>query len=148
MNKPGNSLRLTFRHETRPDVFLGRVWVTFWVAALLWSAISCFKEGSLEPAYLIPMPAGTWHNTDPSGNLYVETWATILVNSMQAGFGLWGAVLIFSGVYRAVTTHKSFISCFSLGGAFLGFTYFLPIWAPSLLKIVVERYPFLGPSVQ
>ena len=145
MTKQDNSLRLTFRHETRPDVYLGRVWLTFWIALPVWAAVFSYKQGGLDPAYLIPFPVGTWHPSDPAGGLYVETWASILVDALQAGFGLWGAILIFSGVYRAVTTRKAFISCFSLGGAFMGFTYFLPTWAPMLLKMIVDHYPFLVP---
>lgn len=139
-----SDLRLTFRHEVRPDVFLGRAWATFWVALLVWSAIFCWRNGSVDPSFLLPMPAGTWHARDPAGALYIETWATILVFSLQAGFGVWGAVLIAAGFYRLVTTKKAFASCFSLGGALLGFTWFLPSWGPPLLKMIVERYPSLA----
>ncbi len=128
----------------RPDVFIGRAWLTFWVALIVWSGITVFRNGQVQAAYLVPMPLGTWQVHDPAGGLYVETWATILVDSLQAGFGLWGVILLITGVWRAITTHKAFISCFSLGGAFLGFTYFLPSWAPVLLKLVVEHYPVLA----
>ena len=143
MNRPGSSLRLTFRHEVRPDVYIGWAWATFWVAVLVWAGVFSYKDGVFDLSCIVPVPLGTWHSHDPAGGLYIETWATILVDSMQAGFGIWGVVLILSGLYRAVTTQKAFISCFSLGGAFLGFAWFLPSWARPLLKMVADHYPFL-----
>ncbi len=143
MSKPDRSLRLTFRHEVRPDVYIERAWLTALIVAVVWAALTVYKNGQVQMEYLLPLPFGTWHTCDPVGALYVESWTTILVNSLQAGFGIWGVVLMISGLHRAVTTQKAFLFCFSLGGAFLGFTWLLPSGALSLLKILVEQYPIL-----
>lgn len=143
MSKPGSSLRTTFSYEVHPDVYIGRAWATCWLAALVLAALAAYKNGVLDAAYLVPLPFGTWQTHDPGGGLFIETWATIAVNALQFGFGIWGAVLIFTGVYRAATTRKAFMFCLTLGAAFLAFTYFLPIWTPPALKFATDQYPFL-----
>lgn len=141
MDKSSGSLRSAFRYEVRLDDYLGRAWATAILAALILAAIACLKNGQLDPKYLAP-PDG-WQAKDPAGNLYMETWANILVNAMQAGFSLWGAVLVFLGIFRGLTAHKFVLGCFTLGGAFIGFAYFLPSSAQILLKMLIERYPVL-----
>ena len=146
MPKAPESLRSAFRHEVRPDDYLGRVWATATIVALILAAMASWKHGQFDTTGVLPsglIPDGRWTAHDPAGGLYVETWATILVNSMQAGFGLWGAVLIVIGFFRIFTAHKYVFACFSLGAAFIGFAFVLPSMTQALLKIAVEHYPLL-----
>jgi len=139
--KSTGSLRHTFQHGVRPDDYLGRAWLTTIVAAIGFAAYTAYRGGQFDLS--VVMPAGGWHPRDPYGTLYVETWATILVDGLQAGFGLWGAVLIFLGVYKLVSVPKFLFTYFSLGGAFVAFAFFLPSWTVPLLKLACQHYPFL-----
>lgn len=135
-------LRMAFRHEVRFDDYMLRVWVTSVLAGAVVAYLVASRGGQFDLNIILPS-GGVWHARDPQGALYIETWGTILVNAMQVGFGLWGAVLIFLGSYRAFTAHKFVFGCFSLGIAFVGFALVLPSWTQILLNMIVERCPML-----
>ena len=134
-------LKMAFRNEVRFDDYLNRVWITSALASLLFAYLAGTRSGAFELSNLIP--SGAWQGHDPTGVLYMETWSTILVDALQAGFGLWGAVLIFLGVFRACTAHKFVFGCFSIGIAFIGFVLVLPSWTQTLLGMIIERCPIL-----
>lgn len=140
-SKVTEGLRLAFKHEVRLDDYLLKVWVTSILAGLVFAYLAGTRSGAFNLANLMPM--GGWQGHDPSGVLYMETWSTVLVDAMQAGFGLWGGILIFLGVYRAASSHQFVFGCFSLGIAFIGFVLVLPGWTQTLLGMIIERCPFL-----
>jgi len=140
--KATESLRAAFKHEVRPADYLLRVWATSIIAAGYFAYSAATSHGQFDFAFLFPT-TGTWQGHDPSGALYMETWGTVLVNSLQAGFALWGAALIFLGLYRVFTSHKYVFACFYLGIAFLGFTLVLPNWTQILLGMLIEKCPVL-----
>lgn len=140
--KAAGALKDAFKHEVRPQDYLLNVWLTAIVAAVPFSYFAANGSGNFELSMLIPL-GGIWQGHDPAGGLYLETWGSILVNSLQAGFGLWGAVLIFLGVFRVFTSHKYVFACFYLGIAFLGFALVLPNWTQILLGMLIEKCPIL-----
>ncbi|MBX9690453.1 MAG: hypothetical protein K2X27_27305 [Candidatus Obscuribacterales bacterium] len=140
-NKATVSLKQAFKHELRPSEYLFRVWLTSILSGAYFAYSSASVSGQFDAKLLIPF--GGWHAHNPSGGLYMETWGTILVDSLQAGFGLWGAVLIFLGLYRVFSAHKYVFACFYLGIAFLGFVLVLPNWTQILLGMLVEKCPLL-----
>ncbi len=141
-SKSTETLRQAFRHEIHPQEYLLRVWITAIVAGGIFAYFTASKNGTFELSLLIP-PGGVWKGHDPSGGLYMETWGTLLVNGLQAGFGLWGGILIFLGVFRACTAHKFVFACFYLGIAFIGFALMLPNWTQILLNMLIEKCPAL-----
>ncbi len=140
--KATESLKLAFKHEVRPQDYLLRVWVTAIVAAGFFAYGFASRQGHFDAALLLPLD-GSWHSFDPAGGLYLETWGSILANSLQAGFIVWGGVLLFLGVWRAFNKHKYVFACFSIGISFVGFAMVLPSWTEILLKMLIEKCPFL-----
>ncbi len=141
-SKNADTLKQAFRHEVHPQEYLFRVWVTSIIAAGLFAYLVASKGGHFDLSLVLPMGA-SWSGHDPSGGLYMETWGNILVNSLQVGFGFWGSVLIFLGVFRACTAHKFVFACFYLGIAFIGFTLMMPSWTQILLNMLIEKCPAL-----
>lgn len=139
--KSPESLRAAFKHEVRPEEYLFRVWLTALIVGVYFAYTTATQNSQFQLAILIPFDG--WHAHDPTGALYIETWGNILVNSLQFGFGIWGAVLIFLGCYRAFTSHKYVFACFYLGIAFLGFVLVLPNWTEVLLRMLAEKCPVL-----
>ncbi len=143
MKKSPDSLKSAFRHEVRPDVYLGRVSTTAMLAVIALAAVYSFHDGQFDTKFVIP-PGGDFKPRDPAGGLYVKTWMDIAADSLQAGFGLWGVVLVLMGLYKALFARRFVLTAFTLGGAFLGMTYFIPFWTPPLLKWLMEKYPILA----
>lgn len=137
-----DSLKMAFRDEVRPNDFMGRVWLTAIVVWLALSGMAICPDGSrVVIGNVVPM--GDWHPLNPSGQLYVEVWSTILVNANQIAFGLWGGVLLLMGVKRLVTGNKYVFGCFFLGIAFIGIACALPSCVQAILQIVVQKFPAL-----
>lgn len=134
-------LRMAFRHEIRFDDYLMRVWVTALIVGCSMSIIGTLRNGQIDFSLLLPFNG--WHARNNDGVLYVELWANILGNSLQAGFALWGSVLLFLGSYRAFTAHKFVFGCFSLSIAFIGFAMAVPSWLQQLLILIVDKCPYL-----
>jgi len=143
MTKSSGSLKSSFRHEVRPDLYLGRVSTTVLLAVIALAAVYCFHNGQFDTKFVIP-PAGEFKARDPAGGLYVDTWMAIAADAVQVGFGLWGGILVLMGLYKILFARRFVLTAFTLGGAFLGMTYFLPFWTPSLLKWLIEKYPILA----
>ncbi len=141
-SEAAKSLRLAFKHEVRPEKYLFRVWITAIIAGGYFSYVAASKFGQYDLSLLIPL-TGRWQGHDPAGGLYMETWSTILVDSLQTGFAIWAAVLILLGVFRIFTSHKYVFACFYLGIAFFGFALGLPNWTQVLLNMLIERCPLL-----
>jgi hypothetical protein len=137
------SLKLAFKHEVAPKEYLFRVWVTAVIAGGYFAYAAAARSGHFDLSFLLPM-GGSWQAHDPGGVLYMETWSTILVDSLQTGFALWGGVLVFLGIFRIFTSHKYVFACFYLGIAFLGFMLVLPSWTQSLLNMLIEKCPVLA----
>lgn len=143
MTKASGSLKSAFRHEVRPEVYLGRVSTTALLAVIALAAVYCFHNGQFDTKFVIP-PAGEFKPRDPGGGLYVDTWMAIAADAAQVGFGLWGGILVLMGIYKLFSARRFVLTAFTLGGAFLGMTYFIPFWTPTLLKWLVEKYPMLA----
>jgi len=135
------ALKSAFKHEVRPQDYLLRVWITSILAGGYFAYNTATRTAAFDINLVIPL--GGWHGHDPSGGVYMETWASILVDSLQAGYALWGAALIFLGVYRIVTAHKYVFACFYLGIAFFGFVLVLPGWTQTLLNMLIDKCPLL-----
>jgi hypothetical protein len=141
------SLRQAFKDEIKLNDYLVYIWYTTVLVSLGLCArhmLHVAPSGSSEliVSFLFPTD-GSWHAQDPDGHLYVETWSTILINSMQVGFGGWGMILMAMGMKRLVSSHKYFFGCFSLGLTFCGFAWYLPIMSQPILQMLVDRMPFL-----
>jgi hypothetical protein len=141
-NEATRSLKLAFKHEVRPEDYLFKVWLTALAAAVYLIYATSTKSGNFDLSSIMPA-GGTWQSHDPAGGLYLETWSTILVNCLQAGFALWGAILLFLGLFRVFSNHKYVFACFYLGCAFLGFALVLPNWTQTLLNMLIEKCPLL-----
>lgn len=141
-SKANVALKSAFKHEVRPADYMFRVWATAIVAGGYFAYMAATKSGQFDISLLLPM-GGSWQSHDHTGGLYVETWSTIVVDGLQAGLALWASVLIFLGVYRAVTAHKYVFACFYLGCAFFGFAYVLPNWTQILMNMLIEKCPLL-----
>lgn len=140
--KSKEALKLAFRHEVRPEDYLLRVWGTSILASFYYSYMACTRNGNFDLSFILPLNA-KWSGHDPYGNLYLETWSTILVDSLQVGFVIWGSTLLITGIYRAFKKDKYIFACFYLGIAFIGFFMFLPSWTQSLLNMLIEKCPVL-----
>jgi hypothetical protein len=141
------SLRQAFKDEIKLNDYLVYIWYTAIVAAV----VLCFQTmlrssmpgtSEIVLANLFPTD-GSWHAYDAGGKLYVETWSTILVNSLQIAFAVWGTILFALGIKRLLSSHKYFFGCFSLGLTFCGFAWFLPMMSQPILQMLVDRLPFL-----
>ena len=143
MRKSEASLKSAFHHEVRPDVYLGRVSTTILLAVIVLGAVYCFHDGQFDTKFVIP-PAGEFKPRDPAGGLYADTWMAIFADAVQASFGLWGGILVLIGIYKILFARRFVLTAFTLGGAFLGMTYFVPYWTPTLLKWLLEKYPVLA----
>lgn len=141
-SESNKALKLAFKHEVHPQEYLLRVWLTAVLASGYFIYSTCTKSGPFDLSLLIPM-GGVWQGHDPTGALYVETWSNILVDSLQTGFALWGAVLLFLGIFRILTSHKYVFACFYLGIAFLGFVLVLPNWTQILMNMLIDKCPLL-----
>ncbi|CAM6002449.1 unnamed protein product [Sphagnum balticum] len=135
------ALKSAFKHEVRPQDYLLRVWITSILAGAYFAYVAATKNGSFDINTLVPL--GGWHGHDANGGLYMETWASILADSLQAGYALWGAALIFLGVFRIVTEHKYVFACFWLGIMFIGLVVALPGWIQILLNMLIDKCPIL-----
>lgn len=140
--KATESLKAAFKHEVRPADYLLKVWLTALLVGAYFGYLSASRQGSFQAELLFPLDF-TWHPRDPLGTLYMETWAGILVNGLQAGFVFWGSVLIFLGVFRAFNAHKYVFACFYLGIAFIGLSLVLPSWIETILRMLIEKCPAL-----
>lgn len=136
-----NSLKQAFRNEVRPDEFMARVTVTAVVAVLVLSGMAACPQGQFGLNNL--MPVGNWISRTPAGGLYLELWATILVNGYQFAFFLWGLVLFGMVIKRILTNNKYIFGCLFMSITFIGIALALPSCVQSLLQIVTERYPNL-----
>lgn len=137
-----SSLRQAFKNEVRPDEFMGKVTITAVVALLVLSGLAACPQGQFDLTNL--MPAGsTWISRTPAGGLYIELWATILVNAYQFAFFLWGIILFGMLIKRILTSNKYIFGCLFLAIMFVGIALALPSCVQSLLQIVIERYPNL-----
>ncbi|MBY0547783.1 MAG: hypothetical protein K2W95_10845 [Candidatus Obscuribacterales bacterium] len=135
------ALRQAFKNEVRPDEFMGKITVTAVVALLVLSGLATCPQGQFDLINL--MPTGNWISRTPAGGLYIELWATILVNAYQFAFFLWGIVLFGMLIKRILTSNKYIYGCLFLSIMFIGIALALPSCVQSLLQIVIERYPNL-----
>jgi hypothetical protein len=140
--KPATSLRTAFTYDVRPDEYAARVSSTTTVAAIVIIAIYGWSNGSFHPEVIAPLNG--WRSHDPSGALYIETWSSILSDAAQIGFGLWGGVLLLTGLWRLAREGKFAPIYFSLGVAFVGMAVILPSLFPILTQWLVSKYPGLG----
>lgn len=137
-----NSLKLAFRDEIRPDEFMGRVWLTATVIIITLSVMTVVPTGQQADINNL-LPMGNWHPRNPGGAAYIELWATILVNASQISFGIWGGILLLTGVKRLITSNKFVFGCLFLGMCFIGIAVALPSCVQPLLQIAVNQYPVL-----
>jgi hypothetical protein len=135
------TLRSAFQFEVRPDVYAGRIWSTAIIGGLVLIGIYCYKDGNFDLKMVAPMAQFSPRN--PEGVLYIERWQAILSDSLQIGFGLWGAELLGRALYRVAREFKFTPEAFSLGIAFLTFAYFAPALLQALVPLVTEHYPIL-----
>lgn len=136
------SLRQAFADEIKLADYLSYIWYTAIVAIIVISGLASYHNDAFVLSYLIPTD-GHWHARDISGNLYAETWSTIIVNALQLAFCSWGCVLFTLGLKRLFMAHKFFVGCLSTGLAFMTFGYFLPSMAQPILQMLADRMPFL-----
>ena len=142
MSRKPSALRTAFQFEVRPDVYAGRIWSTAIIVGLGLIAIYCFKDGNFDLKLVVPL--GKFVARNPEGVLYIERWQAILTDSLQIGFGLWGAELLLRAVYRVAREFKFTPEAFSLGIAFLTFAYFVPALLQALVPLVIQHYPVLN----
>lgn len=136
-----NSLKLAFRDEVRPNEFMARVTVTAILALLVLSGLEATSDGQFNIDNLLPV--GPWHSRTTRGSLYLEVWATILVNAYQFAFFFWGVVLFGMGIKRILTNNKYIFGCLFMATTFVGIALALPSCIQALLQIVITRYPNL-----
>lgn len=136
------ALRLAFKHEVHPKDYFLRVWITSLVACVFFAYGQATQSISFDSSALFP-PGGHWQSHDPTGRLYLQTWSTILINSLQTGFAVWGIVLLLLGIFRIFSSHKYVFACFYLGFAFMGFCIVLPGWTETLLNLLIDKCPVL-----
>lgn len=136
-----NSLKLAFRDEVRPAEYMASIWLTATVLALVLVGIILFPNGQLSVDSLLPL--GDWHARNGQGRLYLEIWATILVNANQAAFAIWGLVAVGMAVKRLLTRNKYLFGCFFLAISFIGISLALPSCVQSILEIIVQKFPQL-----
>lgn len=139
--KAKEALKLAFKHEVRPEEYLLRVWASSVIVGIYFCYVAATRNGNFDMALLIPF--GGWHSHDPSGGVYVETWANIIAFSLQGAFIFWGSILFFLGSYRAFKKDKYVFACFYLASAFIGFALVLPNWTQTLFNMLVEKCPAL-----
>lgn len=137
-----NSLKLAFRDEVKPDDYLTRVWATAFLVGGIECFLAMYKNGQIDVTNLVPMGGG-WHSRDAYGNLYLETWSSIAVSALQIGFTLWAVILVFMGIRRLFSSNKYVFACFSMGIGFGMLAAFLPSIVTPLLKMLVEKMPYL-----
>ena len=136
------SLRQAFKDEIKLNDYLCLVWYTTIVAVVALCTLKVWHAGDWSLAYLAPLD-GHWHSRDIAGNFYVESWATILINAIQFGLGLWGFILLAQALKRILTLNRFFFGCLSVGLTFCGFAYYLPGMTQPLIQMLVDRMPFL-----
>lgn len=141
-SKPAGTLRNSFTYEFRPDEYAAKISSTMTVAAIVIAGLYGFNNGAFHPELLAPLNG--WHAHDPSGALYVDTWSAILADAAQVAFGLWGGVLVLTGLWRIAREGKFAPVYFSMGVAFIGMAVILPSVFPIVVKWLISKYPALG----
>lgn len=136
-----DSLKLAFRDEVKPDVFLNRVGMTALVVGGVLMGVSLWHGGNATIENIVPL--GGWHSRNAYGELYADIWANNWVMAFQTGFTCWGLVLMGIALRRVVTGNKYFVSCISMGLGFLAMAFFLPACVEPFLRMIVEKMPFL-----
>lgn len=137
-----HSMRSAFQNEVRPGVYLSRALTSAVLIALGMAGLAGFKQGAFHLEFLAPMQG--WFARDPAGSLYIETWATILVNALMLSFGFWGAWLVLIGLVKIPLSKRFVPTCFTLGGTFLVLSYVVAPLVQVLCQILVQHYPLLG----
>jgi hypothetical protein len=136
-----HSLRTAFQNEVRPGEYFSRALLLALLVAIGMAGMTAFNQGAWHLEFL--MPRQGWFPRDPAGNLYVETWATILVNGLIIGFGFFGGWLILVGLVKIPLAKRFVPTCFTLGGALLVLAFMSAPLVQTLLQIAVQHYPHL-----
>jgi hypothetical protein len=135
------SLRKAFIYDVRPDAYLTNAWWTAVLFTLGLFAYAAYRPGAVDPS--LAMPVSGWHTRNPEGVLYVELWANIVANAIQASFGFWGGWLFLLGLGRIVFSRTYVKTCFSLGAAFVVVAVATPYLVAALTNLIADKFPTL-----
>lgn len=134
-------LRSAFTYDVRPEIYISNATWTAILVGVALAGLAAWRNETINPLLIAPLNG--WHAKNPDGALYIEIWANILANSVQVGFGLWGAVLFCLGLGRLLFAQKFIRSCFAFAIVFLIIAFGAPPLVQFAFTTAIDTYPEL-----